>query len=406
MRAARRDPREIRMGAGGDACASPVWIDRSLREQLRCDGASDRSFAGATGPVEQVGVRGLPAGRQDRSEHRARVWMSFKLGEQRASMLARVGSEPTDHGARTADHNRGDRRRRQDDAGGEASSNAARTGRSTLQLLREPGGVHAAERVRELVKDPALTIGARAEALLYAAARAQLVEEALEPLLSSGTWVLLDRFVDSSLAYQGAGRGLGVEAVREINLFATGGLTPDRTLLLTLAPSVGPGAVAVSWRDARSARARARRVPRPDRLRLRGARRRGSGTDPKDRCRPGSGACARGGARRARGPSLNTRGGAPARTPTRRRPSPSARASAASIRARHESDRSPPPAVADRRDAAAPRRRGISAPVTSRAAAITSRTENPLPFPRLKMRCSPAGAPSSASRCAAARSSM
>ena len=116
---------------------------------------------------------------------------------------------------------------------------ALRARGADVQLLREPGGVRAAERVRELVKDPALRIGARAEALLYAAARAQLVEEALEPLLSSGSWVLLDRFVDSSLAYQGAGRGLGVEAVREINLFATGGLTPDRTLLLALAPSVG-----------------------------------------------------------------------------------------------------------------------------------------------------------------------
>jgi dTMP kinase len=108
-----------------------------------------------------------------------------------------------------------------------------------IQLLREPGGVHAAERVRELVKDRALTIGARAEALLYAAARAQLVEEALEPLLAGGTWVLLDRFVDSSLAYQGAGRGLGIEAVNEINRFATGGLTPDRTLLLSIDPSLG-----------------------------------------------------------------------------------------------------------------------------------------------------------------------
>ena len=116
---------------------------------------------------------------------------------------------------------------------------ALRARGADVQLLREPGGVRAAERVRELVKDPALRIGAGAEALLYAAARAQLVEEALEPLLSSGSWVLLDRFVDSSLAYQGAGRGLGVEAVREINLFATGGLTPDRTLLLALAPSVG-----------------------------------------------------------------------------------------------------------------------------------------------------------------------
>jgi len=106
------------------------------------------------------------------------------------------------------------------------------------RLMREPGGVETSERIRELVKDPALTVGARAEALLYAAARAQLVEQALLPVLATGAWVLLDRFVDSSLAYQGVGRGLGVDAVRELNRFATGALTPDRTLLLSLEPNL------------------------------------------------------------------------------------------------------------------------------------------------------------------------
>jgi dTMP kinase len=109
----------------------------------------------------------------------------------------------------------------------------------SVRLLREPGGVAASERVRALVKDPQLRIGARAEALLYAAARAQLVEEAILPALHAGQWVLLDRFVDSSLAYQGAGRELGVGAVREINRFATGGLAPDRTLWLALEPAAG-----------------------------------------------------------------------------------------------------------------------------------------------------------------------
>jgi len=108
-----------------------------------------------------------------------------------------------------------------------------------LLVLREPGGVELSERIRELVKDPALQVDPRAEALLYAAARAQLVAEQLEPLLAEGRWVLLDRFVDSSLAYQGAGRGLGVEEVRRLNAFATGGLAPDRTLLLRLDPAVG-----------------------------------------------------------------------------------------------------------------------------------------------------------------------
>ena len=110
-----------------------------------------------------------------------------------------------------------------------------------VELLREPGGVAIAEQIRELLKDPAHSngLGGRAEALLYAAARAQLTEEMLEPLLASGRWVLLDRFVDSSLAYQGAGRSLGVGRVGEVNRFATGGLTPDRTLYLRVEPGTG-----------------------------------------------------------------------------------------------------------------------------------------------------------------------
>jgi len=107
------------------------------------------------------------------------------------------------------------------------------------ELLRDPGGVELAERIRTLVKDPSLAVSPRAEALLYAAARAQLVAERLEPLLEEGALVVLDRFVDSSLAYQGAGRSLGVEQVRAINLFATGLLEPDRTLLLRISPQAG-----------------------------------------------------------------------------------------------------------------------------------------------------------------------
>jgi len=121
--------------------------------------------------------------------------------------------------------------------------------------LREPGGVRVAERIRALVTDPGLEIDARAEALLYAAARAQLVAELVEPTLAGGRSVLLDRFVDSSLAYQGAGRELGIDAVAAITSFATGGLTADRTLLLVLPIAVG----------------RARRGDRePDRLELEG----------------------------------------------------------------------------------------------------------------------------------------
>jgi len=108
-----------------------------------------------------------------------------------------------------------------------------------VELLREPGGVEVSERIRALVKDPALDVTARAEALLYAAARAQLVEQRLQPLLRDGAIVLLDRFIDSSLAYQGAGRSLGVEQVRAINLFATDDLRADRTLLLRISPAGG-----------------------------------------------------------------------------------------------------------------------------------------------------------------------
>jgi dTMP kinase len=106
-------------------------------------------------------------------------------------------------------------------------------------VLREPGGVEVSERIRDLLADPSLSIDPRAEALLYAAARAQLVAEELRPLLEAGHTVLLDRFVDSSLAYQGAGRGLGVEEIRALNDFGTGGLRPDRTLLLRIDPAQG-----------------------------------------------------------------------------------------------------------------------------------------------------------------------
>ncbi|WP_320672825.1 dTMP kinase [Patulibacter defluvii] len=105
--------------------------------------------------------------------------------------------------------------------------------------LREPGGVVLSERIRALVADPALTVDPRAEALLFAAARAQLCAERLRPLLDEGRWVLLDRFVDSSLAYQGGGRELGVDAVAAINELAVAGCRPARTLLLRLDPALG-----------------------------------------------------------------------------------------------------------------------------------------------------------------------
>ena len=123
------------------------------------------------------------------------------------------------------------------DGAGKTTLVAGLAGALGATALREPGGVAVAERIREVVKG--LDCDPRAEALLFAAARAQLVAEALLPRLDAGETVLLDRFVDSSLAYQGGGRGLGVEAVRAINVFATGGLRPDRTLYLRVDPEAG-----------------------------------------------------------------------------------------------------------------------------------------------------------------------
>jgi dTMP kinase len=108
-----------------------------------------------------------------------------------------------------------------------------------VRVMREPGGVVLAERLRAVVADPALRVDSRAEALIYAAARAQLVTEVLNPALAAGEWLLLDRFVDSSLAYQGGGRGLGVPEIAALNEFATQGLEPDLTLLLRVDPATG-----------------------------------------------------------------------------------------------------------------------------------------------------------------------
>jgi dTMP kinase len=100
--------------------------------------------------------------------------------------------------------------------------------------VREPGGTPAGERVRELLKDAAVPLGPEAEALLFAAARAELVERVIRPALEDGRVVISDRFLDSSLAYQGGARGLGMDEVEAINRFATGGLVPDLTFLLEL----------------------------------------------------------------------------------------------------------------------------------------------------------------------------
>jgi dTMP kinase len=102
---------------------------------------------------------------------------------------------------------------------------------------REPGGDAVGEKVRELLLHG--TVGAEAELLLFAAARAQNVAQVIRPALEAGHIVLCDRFTDSTLAYQGHGRGLPEDLIRRINAFATGGLVPDRTFLLDLPPAVG-----------------------------------------------------------------------------------------------------------------------------------------------------------------------
>jgi dTMP kinase len=100
---------------------------------------------------------------------------------------------------------------------------------------REPGGTPAGERIRELLLEGG-EIAPWTEAALFAAARAQLVDEVIRPALARGADVICDRYIDSSLAYQGIGRGLGVERVLELNLLATSGLLPDRTFFLAIPP--------------------------------------------------------------------------------------------------------------------------------------------------------------------------
>lgn len=101
-------------------------------------------------------------------------------------------------------------------------------------FTREPGGTPAAERIREVLLDPDIAVDAWTEAYLYAAARADHVRNGLRPALAGGAVVVCERYLDSSLAYQGVGRGLGVAEVRVLNERAVDGLTPDRTFYLGL----------------------------------------------------------------------------------------------------------------------------------------------------------------------------
>ena len=105
-------------------------------------------------------------------------------------------------------------------------------------LTREPGGTEVSEKIRKILKSKENKICAECEALLYAAARAELVNEIILPALKEGKTVICDRFIDSSLAYQGQARGLGEEAVLKANELALKGLKPDLTFFLDIAPDI------------------------------------------------------------------------------------------------------------------------------------------------------------------------
>ncbi len=110
----------------------------------------------------------------------------------------------------------------------------------TVLRTREPGGTPIGEKLRSLVLDHGHGhIDARTEALIFAASRAAHASQVIRPALERGEVVLTDRYIDSSVAYQGAGRGLGASAVRDLNHWATSGLQPDLTVLLDVDPAVG-----------------------------------------------------------------------------------------------------------------------------------------------------------------------
>jgi len=132
--------------------------------------------------------------------------------------------------------------------GGEGCGKSTQVGRLAAALeargvrvvrVREPGGTPLAEKVRGLLKDEFADPPCdRSELLLFLAARAQLVRNVIRPALAEGAWVVSDRFSDSTIAYQGYGRGLDIDFIRSANAFACDGLKPDLTLLLDVEPHV------------------------------------------------------------------------------------------------------------------------------------------------------------------------
>jgi len=107
-------------------------------------------------------------------------------------------------------------------------------------FLREPGGVKISESIRKLLLDvKSEAMGDECETLLYMAARAQMVKEVLEPQLKAGAIILCDRFLDSTIAYQGYGNGVDIKTIEEIGSFATKGITPELTILFDIKPETG-----------------------------------------------------------------------------------------------------------------------------------------------------------------------
>lgn len=116
-----------------------------------------------------------------------------------------------------------------------------------ILVTREPGGIKIAEKIRAVILDPEhVEMNERTEALLYAAARSQHYFERVAPALQQHKIVLCDRFIDSSLAYQGYARGLGIEEILEINQFAIGHIMPDITILFDIEPKVGLARIAAN----------------------------------------------------------------------------------------------------------------------------------------------------------------
>jgi dTMP kinase len=105
-------------------------------------------------------------------------------------------------------------------------------------LTREPGGCEISEKIRQIILSTKSDLGAFGELFLYFAARAEHIRQIIKPALDNGKWVICDRFADSTFAYQGAGRGLDIAKMKEINSFATQNITPNLTILLDISVDV------------------------------------------------------------------------------------------------------------------------------------------------------------------------